>query len=89
MAPPTVEAELTVMDIVGAMTVVASVAEPELNFERLAMARIATRIAMRTIQHEICLLVVIEAPFRPVDWRVANSTIGRESVPMRVFRLMA
>lgn len=68
MAPSAVETELTVMDIVGAMTVATSATEPELNFKGLAMARIATRIAMRTVQQEICLLVVIEAPFRPVDW---------------------
>ena len=68
MAPSAVETELTVMDIVGAMTVATSATEPELTFKGLAMARIATRIAMRTVQQEICLLVVIEAPFRPVDW---------------------
>ncbi len=89
MAPSAVETELTVMNIVGAMTVVTSVAELELNFKGLAMARIATRIAVRTIQQEVCLSVVIKAPFRPVDRRVASSTIGRESVPVSVVRLVA
>jgi len=89
MASAAVVAELSVMDVVCAMTVVASVAESELDFKRLAMARIATRIAVRTIQQEVCLSVVIKAPFRPVDRRVASSTIGRESVPVSVVRLVA
>lgn len=89
MAPSAIEAELAVVYIVGLVTIVTPIAELELCLKRLAMTRFAIHIVVRTVQQERGLPVVIEAPFRPVDWRMANSTVAGESVPVAVVRCMA
>ena len=53
------------------------------------MAGFAVDKAVRTIERERRLRVVIETPFRPVDGRVAVGAVVGKAVAMRVFRLMA
>lgn len=53
------------------------------------MAGFAVDKAVRTIERERRLRVVIETPFRPVDGRVADGAVVGKAVAMTVFRLMA
>lgn len=46
-------------------------------------------IAMRTIERETGLLVVIKTPFRPVDRRMAERAIVGKTVIVRIFRRVA
>ena len=67
MAPTAIEAELTVVNVVGAMAIIAAATEPHLDVERLPMAGFAIRVAVRTVQRERRLLIMIEAPTGPID----------------------
>ena len=89
MAPTAIEAELTVVNVVGAMAIIAMATQLHLDFERLPMAGFAFRIAVRTVKGERRLLVVIEAPPGPFDGRVADRAIARKAVPVGVVRLVA
>lgn len=89
MAASTIEAELTVVNIVGTMAIVAAGAESHLDVERLPMAGFAISIAMSAVKRKCRLTVVIEAPPRPVDRRVAECTTVGKAVAVRVFGLVA
>lgn len=89
MAPSTIKAELTVVNVVGTMAIVATGAESHLDIERLPMAGFAISIAMRAVKRKCRLTVVIEAPPRPVDRRVAKCATVGKAVAMRVFGRMA
>jgi len=67
MAPTAIEAELTVVNVIGAMAIVAAATQPHLDVERLPMAGFAISVAVRTVKGERCLLVVIKAPPGPID----------------------
>jgi hypothetical protein len=67
MAPTAIEAELTVVNVVGAMAIVAAVTQPHLDVERLPMAGSAINVAVCTVQWERRFLIVIEAPPGPID----------------------
>ena len=89
MASTAIEAELTVVNVVGAMAIIAAATQSHLDVERLPMTGSAIRVAVRTVQWERRLLIVIEAPTGPVDRRVADGAITRESVSVGIVRLMA
>jgi len=88
MAPATIESELSVMNVIGTMTVVAAAAELYLDRHRLPMTGFALRIAMRTVERKTGLLVVIETPLRPVDRRVAEYAVIGKPVSVGVLRLV-
>jgi hypothetical protein len=88
MAPATIETEFAVVNVVGPMTVVATTAQPHLGFHRLPMTGFALGIAMRAVERETGLLVVIKAPLRPVDRRVAHCAVVGEAVSVGVVRLV-
>ena len=67
MAPTAIEAELTVVNVVGTMAIVAAATQPHLDVERLPMAGFAISVAVRTAQRERRFLIVIEAPPGPID----------------------
>jgi hypothetical protein len=67
MAPTAIEAELTVVNVVGAMAIIAAATQPHLDVERLPMAGFAINVAVRTVQGERRFLIVIEAPPGPID----------------------
>ena len=89
MAPSTIKAELTVVNVVGTMAIVAAGAESHLDIERLPMAGFAVSIAMSAVKRKCRLTVVIEAPLRPVDRRVAECATVGKAVAVRVFGRMA
>lgn len=89
MAASTIEAELTVVNIVGTMAVVTAAAQPHLEVERLPMAGLAGGITMSAMKGEVRLTVVIEAPPQPVDRRVAKCATVGKTVTVRVFRRVA
>lgn len=89
MAPATVEAELAIVDIVGTMAIIAAAAQVHLGGERLPVAGLTVGIAMRAVEREAGLPVMIETPLRPVDRRVAKSAIVGKTVTVRIFGRMA
>lgn len=89
MAPSTIKAELTVVNVVGTMAIVAAGTESHLDIERLPMAGFAISIAMSAVKRKCRLTVVIEAPPQPVDRRVAKCATVRKTVTVRVFRRVA
>ena len=89
MAPTAIEAEFTVVNIVGTVTIVAAATQLHLDVEWLPMAGFAVDVAMCAVEPEICLRIVIESPTGPVDRRVADGAITRESVSVGIVRLMA
>lgn len=79
MTAATVETELTVMDVIGAMTVGATAAESRLQGHRAPMAALTGDVAMCAIENEAGLGIVIELPLRPVDRVVAQRAIVVEA----------
>ena len=67
MASSAIKAELTVVNIVGAMAVVAAATQVALRVERLAMTGLAVCVDVRTIESKFGLTAVIETPPGPVD----------------------
>ena len=67
MAPTAIEAELTVVNVVGAMAIIATATQLHLDVERLPMAGFAISVAVSTVQWERRLLIVVEAPPGPID----------------------
>lgn len=84
MTPAAVGSELAVVDIVAFMAIAALAAQALLGLERLSVAGLAVRGTMCSVQHEVCLSIVIEAPLRPFDRRVAHCTIVGETIVVRV-----
>lgn len=68
MTPATIGTELTVVNVIGPMTIAAEAAEPHLYVQRLSVAGIAFDIGVRAVQFERGLRTVVEAPLAPVDW---------------------
>ena len=71
MTTAAVEAELAVVNVIGAMTIRTAAAEPRLLGHRAPVAAFAGNVPMRTVENEAGLRVVIELPLRPVDRVVA------------------
>jgi hypothetical protein len=67
MAPTAIEAKFAVVNIIGTMAIIAAAAQSHLDVKRLPVAGVAIRVAVRTVQGERRLLVVIEAPPGPID----------------------
>jgi len=85
MAPTAIETELTVVNIVGTVTIVAAATQLHLDVEWLPMAGFAVDVAMCTVEPEICLRIVIESPLRPVDRRMAKCAIIGKTVTVGIF----
>ena len=84
MATPAVRAELSVMNIICAMTVAAAAAEARHRGKRLAMAAIAADTGVCAIQRESRLQIVIELPLQPVNRVVARGTVVLEATVVRI-----
>ena len=89
MATAAVGSELTVVDVIGTMTVCAVPAQARLCSERLPMAAFARDVRVSTVEREAGLLVVIEPPLLPIDRVVAECTILAEAPFVRVVLTMA
>jgi len=89
MTPATVGAELAVMDVVGAMTVSAVLAQARLCSERLAMTAFARDVRVRTVERETRLRVVVKQPLLPVDRVVAKEAVLAKSPLVRVIVAVA
>jgi len=84
MATPAIRAELSVMNIICAMTVAAAAAEARHRGKRLAMAAIATDNVVRAVQRELRLQIVIELPLQPVNRVVARGALVLEATVVRI-----
>ena len=84
MTAAAVEAELTIVNIVRAVTVGTAAAQPGLCGQGTSVTAVASNLEMRTLQDEVRLTVVIELPLQPVHGVVAQGTVFREAVRVRV-----
>lgn len=84
MALPAIRTELTVVDIVIAVTIRTLTAQACLRAERAAVTAFAAHPGMRPEQRKVGLLVVIEMPLLPVDRVVAGRAGLAESAVMIV-----
>jgi len=84
MAPPAVGAKLPVMDVVARVAIAAAAAQIHLDFKGLPVTGVAADGAMRAVEQERSLCVVIKAPLRPVDRRMAHCAIIGESIVVRI-----
>ena len=84
MATPAIRAELSIVNIIGAMTVAAAATQARHRSQRLAMAAIAADPVMGTVQRESRLLIVIELPLQPVNRIVARGAVVLEATVVRV-----
>ena len=84
MASAAVEAEFTIVDVVGTMAVGAAASEPHLSRDRAAVAGLARHVAMRARQLEVGLRVMVELPLQPVHRVVAQSAGIREAAGVRI-----
>ena len=89
MTAAAIKTELTVVDVIGAMTVCATAAESRLPGHRASMAAFAGHVPMCTIKNEAGLGIVIELPLRPIDGVVAKRTIVVEAPCVRIDFAMA
>ena len=89
MASAAVETEFAVVHVVGTMTVGASAPQPRLCNQGPPVTAVAWNSKVRALQNEIRLPVVVELPLQPVHGVVAQGTILREAVCMRVAVAMA
>jgi hypothetical protein len=84
MATPAIRAELSVVNIIGAMTVAAAAAQARHRGKRLAMAAIAADTGVRAVQRESRLQIVIELPLQPVNRIVARGAVVLEATVVRI-----
>ena len=71
MAAAAVSSKFTVVDIVTGVAIAATAAKRRLNIQRLPVAGFAADGAVRTVQAEAGLSIVVKAPFGPVNGRMA------------------
>ena len=88
MATPAIRAELSVVNIIGAMTVAAAAAKTRHRGKRLPVAVIATNSCVRAVQREIGLHIVIELPLQPVNRVVARGAVVLEATVVRIVLAM-
>lgn len=84
MTASAVEAEFTVVHVIGAMTIGAAASQPGLSSQRAAVAGFALHVEMRALQRKAGLPVVIELPLQPVHRVVAQGAVVREAVLVRI-----
>ena len=84
MAAPAIRAELSVVNIIGAMTVAAAATQARHRGKRLAMAAIAADTGVRAVQRESRLQIVIELPLQPVNRIVARCAVVLEATVVRI-----
>jgi len=89
MATPAIRAELSVVNIIGAMTVAAAAAKTRHRGKRLAMAALAADAGVRAVQWEACLQIVIELPLQPVNRIVARGAVVLEATVVRILLAVA
>lgn len=89
MAATAVEAEFAVVHVIGSMTIGAPASQPGLRGQWPPVAAVALHFEVCTLQGEVRLSVVIELPFQPVHRVVAQGTVSREAIRVRVAFAMA
>lgn len=89
MASAAVKPEFAIVHVIGPMTVRTAAAQPGLRCQRSSVTGIAAYLEMCAVQPEGRLTVVIELPLQPVDGVVAQGTVFREAVRVRVFVTVA
>ena len=89
MAAPAIRAELSVVNIIGAMTVAAAAAKTRHRGKRLAMAAIAADAGVRAGQWKLRLQIVIELPLQPVNRIVARGAVVLEATVVRILLAVA
>jgi len=89
MAAPAIRAELSVVNIIGAMTVAAAAAETRHRGQRLAMTAFAADTGVRAVQWESRLQIVIELPLQPVNRIVARGAVVLEATVVRIVLAVA
>ena len=89
MTPPTVSAELTIVNVVARVAVAAASPQEHLGLKRLPVASVAADGAVRAFEHESCLRVVVETPSVPVDRGMARRAVVRETTLMGIIIGMA
>ena len=80
MAPTTVEAEFTVVYVIGAMTIRTATSQPGLGGEWAPVTGVAGHAEMGALQHEVGLPIVVELPLHPVHWVVAQRAVVRQAI---------
>ena len=89
MTTAAVEAELAVVNVVGAMTIRTAAAESRLLRHRSPVAVFARNVPMCAGEDEAGLGIVVELPLHPVDRVMAESTVVDEAACMRIDVAMA
>jgi hypothetical protein len=85
MTLDTVGAELAAVDVVAAVTADTSARQSDRAVDsRFAVAAEAVEPGMRAVEREIGLDVVIEAPYEPIERRMAKRTIRTQPRVVRV-----
>lgn len=84
MTAAAVGSELTVVNVIGTMTVRAVLAQARLRGKRLPVTALARDVCVCTVKRETRLLVVVEQPLLPVDRVVAQPAILAEATVVRV-----
>jgi len=79
MTAAAVEPELTVVNVIGAMTIRTAAAESRLLCHRAPMTAFTTDVPMCTIENEAGLRIVIEPPLLPVDGVMAQRAVLDET----------
>ena len=89
MTSAAVESEFAIMNIVRLMAVCASASQPRLRNQGPPVTAVAWNLEMSTLQGKVRLPVVVELPLQPVHGVVAQGTILREAIRVRVAVAMA
>ena len=82
VAAAAVSSKFTVVDIVTGMAIAATAAERRLDVQRLPVAGLAADGAVRAVEAESGLCVVVKAPFRPVDGRMTQRAVLAKAAVM-------
>lgn len=84
MTTAAVEAELAIVNVIGAMAIGTAAAESRLLRQGAPVTALATDITVRAVENEAGLRIVIELPLRPVDRVMAQRAILIETACMGV-----
>ena len=84
MTASAIEAEFTVVHVIGAMAIGAAASQPGLSGQGAPVAGVALHVEMRTLQRKVGLPVVVELPLQPVHRVVAQGAVVREAVLVRI-----
>lgn len=89
MTAATIETELSVVYIVRPVAVAAAIPESFHSGQRLPMAALTFRVAMRAVERKIGTQIVIELPGEPVHRVVTVAACVRVATLMRIILAMA